>query len=587
MLAAILALPIAFTGCSEDDPFEFDDNGKNAINSPSLSEAGKTVSQLTFAWDKVDGATQYAYELRNPLEELVSGNVTTETTVTFTGLKDNTTYTLNVWAYTALNSDKKGSPVATLKATTDKIVPLDAPVPTAVTENGQVVITWEAIEHADAYRYFVYQLANEDEVFVKEGTVTESTIKIGGLEIGSYRLYLNATSEDEAYVNSEMVVFDFERSKMEKWRQTGSYVSATGETFAAELVAYDDGSYAIDKPYGEEGYKIEFNVDAETSEIAILNGTYSGGWYSLWVSGTRAIAAYTADGYSSFTGNKAGGEVWFYTYVYDAAGNTIGMDYDWFQWGNPGEESTWSVEGEFALGSDTWKATLTANEDGTYTIKNWMGAEGYDMHFSVDAEGGMTFLDVQSDDYYWYVPGDASNTYYIYKPDADGVYALFSGGKDGGSLSFYEYYTGQFTFTWSAAESKPQPWEAAGSFVMEDYEDQPWSATIYYNEDGTYTIKDWYDEGENLDFTVDEEGRVTFINCEEDDYYWYVPMGGGYGYAYKPIDGVSYANFEGDENGGTLQFYEYYSKYITFTWGTTTSGAAKKVPAARPAPARR
>lgn len=122
---------------------------------------------------------------------------------------------------------------------------------------------------------------------------------------------------------------------------------------------------------------------------------------------------------------------------------------------------------------------------------------------------------------------------------------------------------------------------------MEGHEDQPWNATLYYNENGTYTIKDWYDEGENLDFTVDEEGRVTFINCEEDDYYWYVPMEGSYGYAYKPIDGVSYANFEGDENGGTLKFYEYYSKYITFTWGSATSGAAKKVPAARPAPARR
>ena len=64
-------------------------------------------------------------------------------------------------------------------------------------------------------------------------------------------------------------------------------------------------------------------------------------------------------------------------------------------------------------------------------------------------------------------------------------------------------------------------------------------------------------------------------------------MGGGYGYVYKPIDGVSYANFEGDENGGTLKFYEYNSKYITFTWSTATSSAAKKAPAARPAPARR
>ncbi|MGN0068041.1 MAG: hypothetical protein ACI38V_10700 [Bacteroides sp.] len=588
MLSALLMLPLAFTGCSEYNPFEFDDNGKNAINSPSLSESNKTVSQLSFAWDAVEGASQYAYELRDPLDELVSGNVTTETTATFTGLKDNTTYTLNVWAFTALNSDKKGSPVATLKATTAKIVPLEAPVPTATTESGQVVITWEAIEHADSYAYSVYQLANDDETLLKEGTVTENVIKIGGLEIGSYRLYLYALSDDEAYSQSEVVKFDFERSKVEKWRQTGSYASVSGETFTADIVAYDDGSYAIDRPYGEEGYKIEFNVDAETSEIAILNGAYSGGWYIMWVSSQRAVSIYPSDGYSSFSGNKAGGEVWFYTYCYDANVDELGSGYDWFTWGNPGEDATWSAEGEFALGTDTWKATLTANEDGTYTIKHWMGAEGYDMHFSVDDNGGMTILDVEGDDYYWYVQGDASNWYYLYKPDSDGVYAIFEGDKSGGQLSFYEYYYGQFTFTWGAAESQPQPWEATGSFVMEDYEDQPWGATISYNEDGTYTIKDWYNPGEDLNFTVDEEGSVTFINCQEDEYYWYVPMGGDYGYVYKPIDGVSYATFEGDEHGGTFQFYEYYSKYITFTWGTTaTAATAKKKLAARPAPKKR
>lgn len=210
------------------------------------------------------------------------------------------------------------------------------------------------------------------------------------------------------------------------------------------------------------------------------------------------------------------------------------------------------------------------------------------MTFTVDADGNMSFDSYYADDWYWYVPIDAENYAYLYKP-YDGIsYATFSGDKNGGSISLYDAaYESYISFTWGAAESTPQPWEAAGSFVMEGYEDQPWNASIYYNEDGTYTIKDWYDTGEDLNFTVDEEGNVTFINCEGDDYYWYVPMGGGYGYVYKPIDGVSYANFEGDENGGTLKFYEYNSKYITFTWSTATSSAAKKAPAARPAPARR
>ena len=63
-----------------------------------------TVSSLTFTWDKVKGASSYSGELKNTYGEVVDGIVTVSTTATFTGLQSNTTYTLDIYAYTAVGS---------------------------------------------------------------------------------------------------------------------------------------------------------------------------------------------------------------------------------------------------------------------------------------------------------------------------------------------------------------------------------------------------------------------------------------------------------------------------------------------------
>lgn len=586
-LYTLLALLGAMSFCTSCDD---DEVVKTPLGTTSISSANSTVSSLTFAWEAVSGATQYAYELRDPDEALVKGDVTTALTATFTGLKDNTTYTLTVWSYAALSSDKTTSPVAKLTATTAKIVPLANPAPAAAMQNGQMVVSWEAVENASYYSYQLYSLVDEVETEITDDYTYDASVAFDQLALGTYRFYIQAVSEQEAYSNSEKVMIEFERTKLEVKRITGTYTGLDGATGKADVVSYDDGSYTIEAFHGAEGFNLDFAVNAETSEVSIINGSASYGYNYVWTDDSHYIAAYTSSGNSAFEGDLSRGEVWFSAYYYDKDDNNLAEGYYRIVWGAPAVE-TWSAEGQFVIESNPespWNATLSVNEDGSYTIKNWFEAEGYDLTFTVDADGNMSFDSYSADDWYWYVPIDADYYAYIYKP-YDGVsYATFSGDKNGGSFRVYDgLYKSYITFTWSAASSEPQSWDATGSFVMEDYEDQPWEATINYNEDGTYTIKDWYNPGEDLNFIVDEKGNVTFINCQEDEYYWYVPMNGSYGYVYKPMGGVSYATFEGDANGGTLQFYEYYSKYITFTWGTTTSAAAKKKPAVRPAPKKR
>ena len=449
MVAALLALPIAFTGCSQDDPFEFDDKGKESIDTPSLVQSAITVSQLTFEWNEVEGAVQYAYELRDPQEELVSGNVTTSTTATFTGLKDNTIYTLNVWALTALNSEKKGAPVASLKAKTDEIIQLSAPQLASGKGNGGVLISWTAIEHAASYSYVVYDDQGKKK---KEGSVTESQVLLGGLAIGTYTIEVTAVSDQEAYSNSEVATLTFNRERLELWRRTGTYESASNGKFTADIVSYDDGSYAIEAPYGEAGYAINFSVDPESSEITIQNGDYADGYVSFNVSSNYWLYSYTAGGYSSFSGDRSSGEVWFFTFCYDNNNTMQGSGsggYDAFYWEQMSAE-TWSAAGSFVMENDPdkpWEATIYANGNNSYTIKDWY-SEGFDINFTVDSEGKVTLITDESDDSYWYLPG--SDEYcYIYKPGL-GYDAVFTGDMSGGSIKLYDYYDGWITYTWGA-----------------------------------------------------------------------------------------------------------------------------------------
>lgn len=449
MVAALLALPIAFTGCSQDDPFEFDDKGKESIDTPSLVQSAITVSQLTFEWNEVEGAVQYAYELRDPQEELVSGNVTTSTTATFTGLKDNTIYTLNVWALTALNSEKKGAPVASLKAKTDEIIQLSAPQLASGKGNGGVLISWTAIEHAASYSYVVYDDQGKKK---KEGSVTESQVLLGGLAIGTYTIEVTAVSDQEAYSNSEVATLTFNRERLELWRRTGTYESASNGKFTADIVSYDDGSYAIEAPYGEAGYAINFSVDPESSEITIQNGDYADGYVSFNVSSIYWLYSYTAGGYSSFSGDRSSGEVWFFTFCYDNNNTMQGSGsggYDAFYWEQMSAE-TWSASGSFVMENypdQPWEATIYANGNNSYTIKDWY-SEGFDMNFTVDSEGKVTLITDESDDSYWYLPG--SDEYcYIYKAGL-GYDAVFTGDMSGGSIKLYDYYDGWITYTWGA-----------------------------------------------------------------------------------------------------------------------------------------
>lgn len=375
--AAMLVLG-ALCSCSDDDT-------KTPLAQPTVTESAKTVSSLSFNWDPVQGASQYAYQLFDAEGNVVLGAVTTTTSVIATGLKPNTQYTLKVWAYSPIDGNSSTSPIATITATTNAQTQLATPASTDVkSANGGVTITWPAVEHATGYKYS-YQADGQ----TYNGTTETNSVTITGLAIGEYSMTIIATSTDENYSDSEPLTLTFSRTKAELWRQDGQLSSdALGKKFNAQIVAYDDGSYTIEAPYGEEGYSISFTPASGSTQITPI-GYYaiSGGYYFYYVSSEYTLGIYPDGGYSYFEGNKQQGEVWFYELLYDAAGNEVGSGYVDFTWGGSQETTVDNLCGDYTASisaydyfSSNWtlqevggtcNMTISKKDDNTVKITNF------------------------------------------------------------------------------------------------------------------------------------------------------------------------------------------------------------------------
>ncbi len=123
ILFLLIAVSLGFSSCSDDDVV------KTQLEAPAISSDITKATSLSFNWQPVAGATQYAYELYDANDNRVLGDMTSGTTLIATGAGAyHHLHPGSVWAYAALTGDKSTSPIATLTATTTAQTPLANPV---------------------------------------------------------------------------------------------------------------------------------------------------------------------------------------------------------------------------------------------------------------------------------------------------------------------------------------------------------------------------------------------------------------------------------------------------------------------------
>ena len=249
----LLSALCVLSSCKDDDTV------LTPLPAPEAGLYQATVSSLTFYWDKVANATQYAYELLNPEGDKVTGGVTEGTVAVLTGLKDNTDYKFTVWAYGPFEGDYSKSPVAEISGRTPAIVQLATPKLTVLV-NGGAVATWDEVPNATHYVLTISINGGKESSW----DITGTEIMIGNLSTGTYTVTLKAVSDDEAFSDSELATATFVIEKKEAWRVDGTFDDGAGNNWPVTMIAWDNGTYTLKDWYNVKGYDLEFSVNDDT-----------------------------------------------------------------------------------------------------------------------------------------------------------------------------------------------------------------------------------------------------------------------------------------------------------------------------------
>lgn len=253
-----------FGACSDDE--------QQPLGNPTVEATDATYESLSFSWQPIANAVQYGYRLSDPAGEAVEAGVSQKTSVSFSGLQPATTYTLEVWAFAAMDGDYSTPPAAVLTATTNALVKLGTPDVTVDINGADIKISWEKVENAESYNF---SIVDADGNVVKEGGTVKTTYKMSSLVPGEYTLTVEAKTKKGGFENSDPCVKTFTIGLVELWRANGTYSSADLEdSWYATIVAYNDKSYSILAFYGAEGYNLDFTVDTSNKDdmFSFVNG---------------------------------------------------------------------------------------------------------------------------------------------------------------------------------------------------------------------------------------------------------------------------------------------------------------------------
>lgn len=385
--------------------------------------------------------------------------------------------------------------------------------------------TWKAIKNASQY---AYELSDPDKNLVENGVTTDLAASFTNLQPNiTYQLKVWAYGAyGSGYETSEPIYLTATTPAVVKLGMPEVKVVTSGATTTASWKSV------------EHAKKYEYYVKLKDSDKVLESGTVTDtevalyglvGEYELGVKSLSTSEAYSDSEYDKVEFKVEKREVW----------RTVGTFNDG--------------------AGHTWKATIVAYSNDSYTILKWYGVEGYDLEFSVTSAGNVAVTNAYKDDGSWYyVRTDATHHLTINHT----YHSSFSGNSTSGKMMIYNGK--DITFTWPVPVT--ESWRAEGTCSIQSYN---WKATLVSYSDGSYKLLKWYgNDGYDLAFSVGSDGKPTFLNAVKEEGGWYyVKTAANSQLGLYP---ALQSTFSGNKNSGSFSFYSTYSEPFKFSWGGTT-----------------
>lgn len=385
--------------------------------------------------------------------------------------------------------------------------------------------TWKAIKNASQY---AYELSDPDKNLVESGVTTDLAASFTKLKPNTtYQLKVWAYGAyGSGYETSEPIYLTATTPAVVQLGMPEVKVVTSGATTTASWKSV------------EHAKKYEYYVKLKGADKVLESGTLTDtevalyglvGEYELGVKSLSTSEAYSDSEYDKVEFKVEKREVWRTVGTFnDGAGNT-------------------------------WKATIVAYSNDSYTILKWYGNEGYDLEFSVTSGGNVAVTNAYKDDGSWYyVNTDATHHLTIHHT----YHSSFSGNSTSGKMMIYNGK--DITFTWPVPVT--ESWRAEGTCSIQSYN---WKATLVAYSDGSYKLLKWYgNDGYDLAFSVGSDGKPTFLNAVKEEGGWYyVKTAANSQLGLYP---ALQSTFSGNKNSGSFSFYSTYSEPFKFSWGGTT-----------------
>ena len=381
--------------------------------------------------------------------------------------------------------------------------------------------TWKAIKNASQY---AYELSDPDGNLVESGVTTDLAASFTNLQPNTtYQLKVWAYGAyGSGYETSEPIYLTATTPAIVQLGTPTVTVVTSGATTTASW-----------KPV-EHAKKYEYYVKLKGADKVLESGTVTDtevalyglvGEYELGVKSLTTSEAYSDSEYDKVEFKVEKREVWRTVGTFnDGAGNS-------------------------------WKATIVAYSNDTYTILKWYGHEGYDLEFSVTSGGNVAVTNAYKDDGSWYyVRTDATHHLTVHHT----YHSSFSGNSTSGKMTIYNGK--DITFTWPVPVT--ESWRAKGTCSIQGYN---WKATLVAYSDGSYKLLKWYgNEGYDLEFSVGSDGKPTFLNAVKVENGWYyIKVAANSQLGLYP---AYQSTFSGNKNSGSFSFYSTYSEPFKFSW---------------------
>lgn len=381
--------------------------------------------------------------------------------------------------------------------------------------------TWKAIKNASQY---AYELSDPDGNLVESGVTTDLAASFTNLQPNTtYQLKVWAYGAyGSGYETSEPIYLTATTPAIVQLGTPGVTVVTSGATTTVSWKSV------------EHAKKYEYYVKLKGADKVLESGTVTDtevalyglvGEYELGVKSLSTNEAYSDSEYAKVEFKVEKREVW----------RTVGTFDDG--------------------AGHSWKATIVAYSNDSYTILKWYGNEGYDLEFSVTSGGNVAVTNAYKDDGSWYyVKTDATHHLTIHHT----YHSSFSGNSTSGKMKIYNGK--DITFTWPVPVT--ESWRAEGTCSIQSYK---WKATLVAYSDGSYKLLKWYgNDGYDLAFSVGSDGKPTFLNAVKVEKGWYyIKTAANSQLGLYP---AYQSTFSGNKNSGSFSFYSTYSEPFKFSW---------------------